>query len=64
VTPETTDGPYFVDDSVTGFSRSNILASLDGTETKPGIPFSLTIYVYDGKNSCAAMQNVQADLAL
>jgi protocatechuate 3,4-dioxygenase beta subunit len=26
------------------------------------VPFSLTLYVYDAKNSCAALQNVQVDI--
>ncbi len=56
------EGPYFVDDSATGYNRSNILSNLDGTETQTGVPFALTLYVYDAKNNCAAMQNVQVDI--
>ncbi len=56
------EGPYFVDDSPSGYMRSNILSNLDGTETQTGVPLSLTIYVFDSKNSCAAMQNVQVDI--
>lgn len=56
------EGPYFVDDSASGYLRSNILSNLDGTETQTGVPLVLTIYVYDAKNSCAAMQNVQVDI--
>lgn len=61
-TLEGEEGPYFVDDSASGYLRSNILSNLDGTETQTGIPLTLTIYVYDSKNSCAAMQGVQVDI--
>lgn len=62
VTPEGEEGPYFVDDSATGFNRSDIRANLDGSNTQAGIPFTLKVYVYDSKNSCAAMPNVQVDI--
>jgi protocatechuate 3,4-dioxygenase beta subunit len=61
-TLEGEEGPYFVDDSASGYNRSNILSNLDGTETQAGVPFALTLYVYDAKNNCAAMQNVQVDI--
>jgi protocatechuate 3,4-dioxygenase beta subunit len=61
-TLEGEEGPYFVDDSATGYMRSNILSNLDGSSTQTGVPLTLTIYVYDSKNSCAAMQNVQVDI--
>jgi hypothetical protein len=61
-TLEGEEGPYFVDDSATGYNRSNIVSNLDGTETQTGVPFTLTIYVYDSENECAAMQNVQVDI--
>jgi len=61
-TLEGEEGPYFVDDSATGYNRSNILSNLDGTDTQTGVPLSLTVYVYDAKNSCAAMENVQIDI--
>ena len=56
------EGPYFVDDSASGYLRSNILSNLDGTETQTGVPLTLTVYVFDSENSCAAMQNVQVDI--
>ena len=62
VSLEGEEGPYFVDDSATGYLRSNILTNLDGTSTQTGVPLTLAIYVYDAKNSCAAMQNVQVDI--
>lgn len=62
VTPEGEEGPYFVDDSASGFNRSNILSNLDGTNTQSGIPLTLKLYMYDSQNSCAAMQNVQVDI--
>ncbi len=61
-TLEGEEGPYFVDDSATGYLRSNILSNLDGTNIQAGIPLALTICVYDSKNSCAAMQGVQVDI--
>jgi protocatechuate 3,4-dioxygenase beta subunit len=62
VTPEGEEGPYFVDDSATGFNRSDIRSNLDATSTQTGIPLTLSIYVFDNENSCAAMQNVQVDI--
>lgn len=56
------EGPYFVDDSASGYLRSNIVSNLDGTDTQAGIPLTLTVYVYDSKNGCAAMQGVQVDI--
>lgn len=56
------EGPYFVDDSASGYMRSNVLSNLDGTNTQTGIPLTVTIYVYDAKSSCAAMQGVQVDI--
>lgn len=62
VTPEGEEGPYFVDDSATGFNRSNILSNVDGTNIQSGIPLTLSIYVYDSEKSCAAMAGVQVDI--
>jgi len=62
VTPEGEEGPYFGDDSATGFDRTDIRSNLDGSSIQPGIPFTLKIYVYDSKNSCIAMENVQVDI--
>jgi protocatechuate 3,4-dioxygenase beta subunit len=61
-TLEGEEGPYFVDDSASGYLRSNILSNLDGTSTQTGIPLTLTVYVYDSEKSCAAMQGVQVDI--
>jgi protocatechuate 3,4-dioxygenase beta subunit len=62
VTPEGEEGPYFVDDSATGFDRTDIRSNLDGSNIQSGIPFTLSIYTYDSENSCAAMANVQVDI--
>jgi protocatechuate 3,4-dioxygenase beta subunit len=62
VTPEGEEGPYFVDDSATGFARSDIRSNLDGSNVQSGIPFTLSIYIYDSEKSCAAMANVQVDI--
>ncbi|MGI4829054.1 MAG: Ig-like domain repeat protein [Janthinobacterium lividum] len=56
------EGPYFVDDSASGYLRTNIVSNLDGTSTQAGVPLALTIYVFDSKNSCAPMQGVQVDI--
>jgi hypothetical protein len=61
-TLEGEEGPYFVDDSASGFNRSNILSNLDGSNTQAGVPFTLTIYVYDGRNGCAPTPGVQVDI--
>jgi protocatechuate 3,4-dioxygenase beta subunit len=61
-TKAVTEGPYWESDSASGFYRSDILSSIDGTNTQTGVPLALTIYVYDRDNSCTAMQNVQVDI--
>jgi protocatechuate 3,4-dioxygenase beta subunit len=61
-TLEGEEGPYFVDDSATGYNRSNILSNLDGSDIQEGVPLTLTLYVFDSEKSCAAMQNVQIDI--
>lgn len=61
-TLEGEEGPYFVDDSAYGYMRSNILSNLDGSNTQKGVAFTLTLYVYDAKNSCGVMQGVQVDI--
>ena len=61
-TLEGEEGPYFVDDSASGYLRSSILANLDGTDKQTGIPLSLTMYVFDSENGCAAMSGVQVDI--
>lgn len=62
VTPEGEVGPYFTDDSASGFDRSNILANIDGTDTQPGIPLTLSLTVYDTENNCAALDGAQIDI--
>jgi len=61
-TLEGEEGPYFVDDSATGYLRTNILSNLDGTNTQSGVPLTLTIYVFDSENSCTPMKGVQVDI--
>lgn len=60
--PAVTEGPYGTDDSASGYNRSTITSDIAGTNTQSGVPFTLTIYVYDRKNSCVALQNVQVDI--
>ncbi len=62
VTPEGEIGPYFADDSDDRFNRSNILSNLDGTNTQPGIPLTLAIFIVDGKKGCAPYAGAQVDI--
>lgn len=57
-----TEGPYWVSDSASGYERSEITSNIDGSDTQTGVALSLTLYVYDSENSCAAMENVQVDI--
>jgi protocatechuate 3,4-dioxygenase beta subunit len=61
-TPEGEIGPYFADDSASGFDRSNIVANLDGTGVEPGIPLTLTVTIVDTEKSCAAVSGAQVDI--
>jgi len=62
VSPEGEIGPYFADDSASGFLRSNVLANIDGTNAQTGVPLTLNIHIYDAENSCKAMAGVQVDI--
>ncbi len=62
VTPEGEIGPYFTNDSTTGYNRSSILSNLDGTSTQTGIPLTLKIYIYDSENGFAALAGAQVDI--
>jgi protocatechuate 3,4-dioxygenase beta subunit len=62
VTPEGEIGPYFADDSVRGFNRSDVRSNLDGTSRQAGVLLTLTVQVYDTRAACAAMSGVQVDL--
>jgi protocatechuate 3,4-dioxygenase beta subunit len=62
VTPEGEIGPYFTDDSASGYNRSNILSNLDGSDTQSGIPLTLTVIIRDSENSCALLSGAQVDI--
>jgi protocatechuate 3,4-dioxygenase beta subunit len=62
VTPEGEIGPYFADDSASGFNRSNILSNLDGSSTQAGLPLTLTVTVLDTQKSCAPYTGAQIDI--
>ena len=62
VTPSGEIGPYFADDSANGFKRSNILTNIDGTNSQPGIPLELTLYIVNAEKSCSPMPDVQVDI--
>jgi protocatechuate 3,4-dioxygenase beta subunit len=44
VTPEVTEGPYWVDARL---KRSDVRSNADGTDTQTGVPLALTIYLRD-----------------
>lgn len=62
VTPEGEIGPYFADDSASGFNRSNILSNLDGTSTQTGVPLTLNVTVVDTQKGCAPYAGAQVDI--
>jgi protocatechuate 3,4-dioxygenase beta subunit len=62
VTPEGEIGPYFADDSASGFNRSNILSNLDGTDTQAGVGLTLTVTVLDAQKGCAPYEGAQIDI--
>ena len=55
-------GPYFTDDLSSGFNRSDLRASVDGTNLQAGVPLTLTLTVVDGDNACAPYANSQVDI--
>jgi len=61
-TPEGEIGPYFADDSASGFNRSNVVANIDGTSAQSGVPLTLDIYVVDTEKNCAAYVGAQVDI--
>ena len=62
VTPEGEIGPYFADDSASGFTRSNVVSNIDGSSTQSGVPLTLTITVVDTKNGCEPYAKAQIDI--
>jgi protocatechuate 3,4-dioxygenase beta subunit len=62
VTDEGEIGPYFADDSASGFNRSNVLSNVDGSSPQSGIPLKLDITVVDTKKNCAPYANAQVDV--
>ncbi|HEY2733631.1 MAG TPA: hypothetical protein VGI70_06580 [Polyangiales bacterium] len=62
VTPEGEIGPYFADDSASGFNRSDVLANIDGTSVQDGIPLKLTVTVLDTQKDCAPLAGSQVDI--
>lgn len=61
-TPEGEIGPYFTDDSASGYDRSDIRSNIDGSSPQTGVPLALTIYVFDTEKSCAAYAGAQIDI--
>jgi protocatechuate 3,4-dioxygenase beta subunit len=62
VTPEGEIGPYFADDSASGFDRSSIPSNLDGTSTQPGVPLTLTVSIVDAEKGCTPYVGAQVDI--
>src|ERR1700680_1088577 len=62
VTPGGEIGPFFTDDSVSGFNRSDVRSNLNGTSTQRGVPLTLTVRVFDTKKACVPIAGLQVDL--
>jgi protocatechuate 3,4-dioxygenase beta subunit len=61
-TLEGEEGPFFVNDSGSGYERTNVVANLGGSNVQPGVALALSITVLDTKNSCRPIQGVQVDI--
>jgi protocatechuate 3,4-dioxygenase beta subunit len=61
-TLEGEEGPFFVDDSGSGYQRSNVVANLSGSNVQAGVALALSITVLDTKNNCRPIQGVQVDI--
>ena len=59
MTPEKTEGPYFVDERL---NRSDITTNADGSGVQPGTPLALAMYVFDADNDCAPVSGAQVDI--
>jgi protocatechuate 3,4-dioxygenase beta subunit len=62
ITPEGEIGPFFVDDGLDGFNRTDIRSNIDGSHAQAGIPLTLNIVVLDAENDCVVLQGVQIDI--
>jgi protocatechuate 3,4-dioxygenase beta subunit len=62
VTPEGEIGPYFADDSASGFNRSNVVSNIDGSSAQSGVPLVLTVTVIDTEKGCTPYANAQIDI--
>src|SRR5215213_1352657 len=60
VTPELTEGPYFVDEKL---NRSDIRSDPSDNSVRPGVPLALAIRVLGvSGSSCAPLKGAQVDL--
>ena len=59
VTPELTEGPYFVDENL---DRSDIRTDTETGEVKAGVPLVLALRVFEIGNGCAPLANAQVDV--
>lgn len=59
LTPEKTEGPYFVDERL---NRSDIRSNSDGSGTREGVPLELTINVIRVDEDCAPAAGVVVDV--
>jgi protocatechuate 3,4-dioxygenase beta subunit len=59
LSPEKTEGPYFVDERL---NRSDIRIDSSNGSVQPGVPLRLTITVYDVDNACAPVPGAAVDI--
>ncbi len=59
VTPELTEGPYFVDENL---DRSDIRSDTEMGEVKEGVPLVLGLRVFAIGNGCEPLANAQVDV--
>jgi protocatechuate 3,4-dioxygenase beta subunit len=62
VTNEGEIGPYFADDSASGFDRVDVVTNIDGSDAQSGVPLTLNVYVVDTENNCAPYSGAQLDI--
>ncbi len=59
VTPELTEGPYFVDENL---DRSDLRTDTQTGEVKEGAPLALALRVFEIGNGCEPLANAQVDV--
>jgi protocatechuate 3,4-dioxygenase beta subunit len=59
LTPELTEGPYFVDERL---NRSNLTTGTANTNVTGGVPLSLTIGIVSASSACQPLHGLQVDI--